>query len=871
MKSVLHNGKTLKTFALFLLCALLYSSSFGQEFNIKTLKPVTRAVLNKQGESAVFSNFDLFSKLESKGNIDPAVISNYTNVSLKKDILRQIVSEKNQALELTLPFNNTMVKLLLLKVDVLAEGFVTYSSESGDQPVNYSPGVFYRGIIDGDNNSLVALSFFNDEVIGMASSESLGNITLNREEKSDRYLIYSDKDLLVHNPNICNTEEPENYQEEVEKHLNDIIERDDKCVKLYIECDYALFVNKGSVANVNNYISAVYNNVAALYSNENILTQISSTFVWTSQDPYSTTSSYSALNKFRTDRPTFVGDLAHLAALGGNNIGGIAWVNSLCSSFKYAYSNIQATYQNVPTYSWTVEVMTHEIGHNLGSPHTHSCTWPGGAIDNCYPVEGSCSAGPAPTGGGTIMSYCHLTSYGINFNNGFGTLPGNLIRSKVSAAACLGTCSTGGGTPCEAPQNLTASNITNNSALISWNNALTATAYQMEYKPSGGTWITLPPQPTTSKLLTNLVSGTTYQVHVKTICTNENSDYGTIISFTTGNACDIPQGLLAENITTNSARVKWTAVSGATSYSLRYKLTSNPNWNTFTINATSVDFSGLQESTSYDVSVRANCGSISSNFTSTVTFVTLGNSGGDDPYCASSGDDASNEWINYVNLNTISNESGSNGGYGDFLKKRTTLNANELYTLIVQAGMIVPYKEFWTVWIDYNQDGYFQEASEKILNFTTIDTEPIKLKFYVPNTALNGKTWMRIQMKRNGYATSCEEFEFGEVEDYGITIVNPNGLISESTNSVKEIKAYPNPFNQNVNVQFIASAFVDVNIAVYDLQGNKLINKDVFSVKGKNDIALEGGSDLTDGVYIVKIKGEQINETIRLVKFSSGN
>ena len=185
--------------------------------------------------------------------------------------------------------------------------------------------------------------------------------------------------------------------------------------------------------------------------------------------------------------------------------------------------------------------------------------------------------------------------------------------------------------------------------------------------------------------------------------------------------------------------------------------------------------------------------------------------------------------------------------------------------------MIVPYKEFWTVWIDYNQDGYFQEASEKILNFTTIDTEPIKLKFYVPNTALNGKTWMRIQMKRNGYATSCEEFEFGEVEDYGITIVNPNGLISESTNSVKEIKAYPNPFNQNVNVQFIASAFVDVNIAVYDLQGNKLINKDVFSVKGKNDIALEGGSDLTDGVYIVKIKGEQINETIRLVKFSSGN
>ena len=90
----------------------------------------------------------------------------------------------------------------------------------------------------------------------MASSESLGNITLNREEKSDRYLIYSDKDLLVHNPNICNTEEPENYQEEVEKYLNDIVERDEKCVKKYKECDYAIFVNKDSVTNVNNYIYA---------------------------------------------------------------------------------------------------------------------------------------------------------------------------------------------------------------------------------------------------------------------------------------------------------------------------------------------------------------------------------------------------------------------------------------------------------------------------------------------------------------------------------------------------------------------------------------------------------------------------------------
>ncbi|MBK9736740.1 MAG: hypothetical protein IPO92_17980 [Saprospiraceae bacterium] len=35
------------------------------------------------------------------------------------------------------------------------------------------------------------------------------------------------------------------------------------------------------------------------------------------------------------------------------------------------------------------------------------------------------------------MSYCHLTSYGINFNLGFGPQPGNLMRQKVEIADCI--------------------------------------------------------------------------------------------------------------------------------------------------------------------------------------------------------------------------------------------------------------------------------------------------------------------------------------------------------------------------------------------------------------------------------------------------
>ncbi|RYD94515.1 MAG: T9SS type A sorting domain-containing protein, partial [Sphingobacteriales bacterium] len=239
------------------------------------------------------------------------------------------------------------------------------------------------------------------------------------------------------------------------------------------------------------FITAAFNNVATLYNNEQITTSVSQVHVWTTQDSYPTNSSSNALNSFKATRTSFNGDLAHLAALGGSNLGGIAWVDVLCNNaYRYAYSNIYSSYSTVPTYSWTVYVMTHEMGHNLGSPHTQSCSWTGGALDNCYTTEGGCAPGPAPTNGGTIMSYCHLTSNGINFNNGFGTQPGNLIRNRVNAASCLSTCSNPG---CSQPNNLTLKIVVDNyPGETTWNlknssNAIVASGGPYSGTPSGST------------------------------------------------------------------------------------------------------------------------------------------------------------------------------------------------------------------------------------------------------------------------------------------------------------------------------------------------------------------------------------------------
>ncbi|MBL0309109.1 MAG: hypothetical protein IPP77_05355 [Bacteroidetes bacterium] len=217
-----------------------------------------------------------------------------------------------------------------------------------------------------------------------------------------------------------------------------------------------MYLDRASnTTNVGNYVTGLFNVVQALYSAESIDVQISSIYVWTSTDPYiNYSTSPTIINAFSNYRTSYSGTFAHLLSTRSINIGGIAGplsyvVNGFCyKNFSYAYSNIFNIYtsSSPPVYSWTIQVVSHELGHNMGSPHTHSCSWAGGAIDNCYTPEGQCNRGPSPSNGGTIMSYCHLSpNPGINFSNGFGTQPGNLIRNNYNSASCLTSCGGGGG------------------------------------------------------------------------------------------------------------------------------------------------------------------------------------------------------------------------------------------------------------------------------------------------------------------------------------------------------------------------------------------------------------------------------------------
>ena len=122
-------------------------------------------------------------------------------------------------------------------------------------------------------------------------------------------------------------------------------------------------------------------------------------------------------------------DLVHLMSKRNNTgTGGIAYVGVVCSSsvgvgFSSAMDN-QSNFPVIPpNFTWNLFVVSHELGHNFGSNHTHWCGWPGGpdhpdeptgstgTIHDCYDSEGGC-AEPVINEQGTIMSYCHLQPAG---------------------------------------------------------------------------------------------------------------------------------------------------------------------------------------------------------------------------------------------------------------------------------------------------------------------------------------------------------------------------------------------------------------------------------------------------------------------------
>lgn len=457
------------------------------------------------------------------------IVDKATYVTLNKSVLSDLMSKKYDNIELKIPYQNNTISVQLYKVNIFAEGFHLDTNKS--KSVNYEPGVYYRGIVKGDSGSIASVSFFNNELSGIISARGIQNLVLGKLDKlgnDSEYIIYSDANLKVSNNFKCTTKDdklPVDTSNRSEQGAN-------RCVTMFFELDYTIYQRNGlDVTTTGNWLTAVFNNVQTLYVNDGISVALKSFFVWTTPDPYSGENSVDYLFQFNENTCVFDGDVGQLLGIDSGGLGGVAvGLNGLCTNTNFSYSDVDFSYSSVPTYSWTVQVITHEFGHLLGSPHTHNCVWNGNntAIDNCAPFAlgenwegGNCMTNP-PTipyeEQGTIMSYCHLVGgVGISFNNGFGPQPAQLIRNKVNSSGCLGTNCTN--TCINSVCSVEVSNVTSATATINWNETnATTTSWQLSIRPFDSTtnhWMLVS---STTFNATDLLPNTYYRVKVSPLC-----------------------------------------------------------------------------------------------------------------------------------------------------------------------------------------------------------------------------------------------------------------------------------------------------------------------------------------------------------------
>jgi chitodextrinase len=181
---------------------------------------------------------------------------------------------------------------------------------------------------------------------------------------------------------------------------------------------------------------------------------------------------------------------------------------------------------------------------------------------------------------------------------------------------------------------------------------------------------------------------------------------------------------------------------------------------------------GLSPDTQYTYQVKARDKSVNQNETAysvSASAVTQPISS----YCTASGNNASEEWIARVQLADIDNTSGSNSGYADFTNISTNLTKGAAYPVILTPAFSgSTYNEYWRVWIDLNKDGDFDDAGELVFDAGSLSKTIVTGSITVPSGASLGSTRMRVIMRYNAAPSPCGTFNYGEVEDYSVNIID---------------------------------------------------------------------------------------------------
>jgi hypothetical protein len=181
-------------------------------------------------------------------------------------------------------------------------------------------------------------------------------------------------------------------------------------------------------------------------------------------------------------------------------------------------------------------------------------------------------------------------------------------------------------------------------------------------------------------------------------------------------------------------------------------------------------------------------------------------------------------------------------------------------------------------WIDWNQNCDFNDVGEEYNLGSTeegndVATSLSSLSITVPADAAFGETVMRVSTKDTNpfgdegfgdenFPTSCGTSFRGEVEDYKITVVNPNASLKNFP--FKGFQIYPNPTKGSFTLNLEVIDTAKLSIQLFDVRGRLISEKSYLNTTTNfsENILFEKASA---GLYLVKITNGNKQTTKKLI------
>ncbi|GAB0155413.1 hypothetical protein CHRYSEOSP005_06740 [Chryseobacterium sp. Alg-005] len=184
---------------------------------------------------------------------------------------------------------------------------------------------------------------------------------------------------------------------------------------------------------------------------------------------------------------------------------------------------------------------------------------------------------------------------------------------------------------------------------------------------------------------------------------------------------------------------------------------------------------------------------------------------------------------------------------------KTSIPGNSATTLTVAPG--TSNTHIIKAYIDYNNDGQFNETTELVLNQSNVSNTSVATASVTPpaGAVINTPLRMRVIGDFNGTAiTSCYTPRYGQVEDYSVTIT------AEDILAIREVKKNETNIVKVENTVLVKSNEKISSLKIYDISGRILfdqsnINTTEFSAPlNVKDIVVIASATLENGKVITK-------------------